>query len=64
MLTCVVRLRRHARLHLNFALFLNLDLDPNLSLYLNLNFFLFQPSFQKPFAASFDSLFVLKYRQL
>ena len=57
-------LRRHLRLLLNLNLNLNLNLALNLNLYLNLNLFLFQPSFEKPFAASFDSLFVLKYRPL
>jgi len=43
---------RYLRLHLNLALLLNLDLDLNFSLYLDLNLFLFQPSFEKPFASS------------
>jgi hypothetical protein len=45
-----------------------LCLDPNLDLDLNLNLFLFLNSFRqlslKLFASSFESLFVLKYRQL
>ena len=48
-------LRRHVCRHLNLALFLDLDLDLNLSLYLNPNLFLFQSSFEKPVASSFDS---------
>jgi hypothetical protein len=52
--------------------YLHLDsylcLDLNLDLDLNLNLFLFLNSFRqlslKLFAAPFDSLFVLKYRQL
>ena len=55
-----------ARLHEYVCLHLNNDLYPDLNLNLYLYLFLnsFQQLFREFLAASFDSLFVLKYRQL
>ncbi len=57
-----LRLILNLNLNLNLDLFLYLDLDLNLDLFLFLKSF--QQLFRKFFASSFDSLFVLKYRQL
>jgi hypothetical protein len=58
------RLRRHVYLHLDSYLCLDLNLDLNLNLYLYLFLNSFRQLSLKLFAASFDSMFVLKFRQL